>query len=305
MLFVVAVMFLTKIIIETPLIFDAFLLMLALVGAYEMTKILNGIGRTHHNYLVIAFPLLAYVLMFLGITLKWPALAIILSIVGLVVLLTLASALITLLSIAHTENEMRVYKVRTSKLTYAFQKGLNGILGYAYPSILILLLVPMNHLGDLGYIFGEVVNANLASIIFLALCFFIPGICDTFAYFTGGIIGGKKLAPAISPKKTISGAVGGVLWTVLLIIVLFLVFSSIPTFASVFMDLGITWWSVAILALLGAVACVIGDLFESLLKRKAGIKDSGEIFPGHGGMLDRLDGFMFVAVVVFVFVLIL
>ena len=305
MAFVVVVMFLTKIIIETPIIFDIFLLLIAVVGAYEFSKILAKTERNNHMYLIVAFPVLAFTLLFLSITLGWSAVICVVSLLGLVFALTLASVLITIFSIAKTENEMRLYKVRTSRLSYAFQKAMNGVLGYVYPSVLLLLLMPINHMADLQNVFGTLTNPNLASVVFLAICFLIPAVCDTFAYFTGGIIGGKKLAPTISPKKTISGAVGGVVWTALLMVVIFLVFNSIPEFAALFMELGLAWWGVALLAIVGAVACIVGDLFESWMKRKADVKDSGEIFPGHGGMLDRIDGFLFVAPIILILLFIL
>lgn len=305
MAFVVVVMFLTKIIIETPIIFDIFLVLIALVGAYEYSKILSKSGRNNHMYLIMAFPVLAYGLLMLAILLGWSAIITIVSLISLIAILTITSVVITLISVASTENEMRLYKIRTSKLSYAFQKAMNGILGYIYPSVLILLLVPVNHLADLSSVFGTLSNANLASIIFLAMCFLIPCICDTFAYFMGGLIGGKKLAPTISPKKTISGAVGGVVWTALLMIVLFLIFSSIPEFSAIFMELGLEWWAIGILAVIGAIVCIVGDLFESFMKRKADVKDSGEIFPGHGGMLDRIDGFLFITPIILVLLFIL
>ena len=305
MAFVVVVMFLTKIIIETPIIFDVFLALIATVGAYEFAKILAKAGRVNHKLIITIFPVFAFTLLVLAIILKWSAIITVVSLVGLIALFTIASALITLFSIAKTENEMRLYKIRTSRFSYAVQKAMNGILGFTYPSILLLLLVPINHFADLQSVFGTITSANLASIVFLAICFLIPCICDTFAYFMGGIIGGKKLAPSISPKKTISGAIGGVIWTALLLVVLFLVFNSIPVFAELFLELGLTWWLVALIAVIGAGLCIIGDLFESWMKRKADVKDSGEIFPGHGGMLDRIDGFLFVAPIILVLLFIL
>jgi len=105
---------------------------------------------------------------------------------------------------------------------------------------------------------------------------------DIGAYFTGRAIGGPKLAPSISPKKTISGLVGGVVSAALLA----------GAWAS-FVDLPLLLlW----LAAPFAVAAQLGDLFESGLKRRAGVKDSGTWLPGHGGLLDRLDGLVPVAV---------
>lgn len=105
---------------------------------------------------------------------------------------------------------------------------------------------------------------------------------DIGAYFAGRAIGGPKLAPSISPNKTMAGLVGGV--------------ASAAIFAGAWvyyvqMPAKLLW-----LAALFAVAAQLGDLFESGLKRRAGVKDSGTWLPGHGGLLDRLDGLVPVAV---------
>lgn len=111
---------------------------------------------------------------------------------------------------------------------------------------------------------------------------------DTAAYFTGKRFGKAKLAPQISPNKTIAGVYGALGCGAL-----------IAAVAGWLLDLrGIALVALIALALLTVVASVIGDLFESLVKRQAGVKDSGNLFPGHGGMFDRLDG-VFAALPVF------
>ena len=103
---------------------------------------------------------------------------------------------------------------------------------------------------------------------------------DIGAYFAGRTIGGPKLAPSISPNKTWAGLCGGVLAAAL--------------FGAVMNHFGLGWRLAALTPLL-AVLAQIGDLYESHLKRRAGVKDSGNILPGHGGFLDRLDGLVPVA----------
>ena len=101
---------------------------------------------------------------------------------------------------------------------------------------------------------------------------------DTGAYFAGRALGRHKLAPSVSPGKTIEGLVGGLL---LALLVTFLV----ATWAPVAGHKGL----LLLVAAVTVLASVLGDLFESMLKRQAGIKDSGRMLPGHGGMLDRID----------------
>jgi phosphatidate cytidylyltransferase len=114
-------------------------------------------------------------------------------------------------------------------------------------------------------------------------------VSDTAQYYTGRAVGRRPLAPAISPKKTVEGAVGGFLCGAL-----------------VLAALG-AWWvpsvPVALRAALGATVValgIIGDLFESMLKRSAGVKDSSTLIPGHGGVLDRIDALLFAAPIYYV-----
>lgn len=112
--------------------------------------------------------------------------------------------------------------------------------------------------------------------------FIVTWATDIGAFFVGRAYGGPKLAPLISPNKTISGLIGGVAAATLL--------------GGVWVQLTKLHWGWLLLAPLFAFAAALGDLFESWLKRKAGVKDAGAIIPGHGGVLDRLDGLVPVAV---------
>lgn len=111
---------------------------------------------------------------------------------------------------------------------------------------------------------------------------------DTGAYFAGRAIGGPKIAPSISPSKTWAGLGGGMLASALTMIAVFEYDADYPAL----------WW--VMFAVLGACLAVMaqaGDFLESGMKRRAGVKDSGHLIPGHGGLLDRLDGLLAVAAV--------
>ena len=131
--------------------------------------------------------------------------------------------------------------------------------------------------------------------ILLALCFAWGG--DSAAYFAGRFFGRHKLAPIVSPHKTVEGAVGGVLGSMVLGILATAIYSGVSgRFVSLTVEVNIRHY--LLIALLGAVASVLGilgDLFASAIKRQVGIKDYGTIFPGHGGILDRFDSVMFIA----------
>lgn len=113
---------------------------------------------------------------------------------------------------------------------------------------------------------------------------------DTAAYFVGKRLGNKKLAPRLSPGKTVEGALGGLAGSVLGAAVVYLFYPSAP------------FHLFAVLGLLVGVSGLLGDLFESSLKRTAGLKDTGYIIPGHGGVLDRFDSMLFAAPAAYYFV---
>ena len=119
-----------------------------------------------------------------------------------------------------------------------------------------------------------------AATVLFVLC--VVWASDIGAYMVGRLVGGAKLAPAISPGKTRSGAVGGLLAAVAVGLV------------AAGLDGGRYGSAAAIAALLG-VAAQAGDLFESWIKRQVGVKDSGHLIPGHGGLLDRVDAVLFAA----------
>jgi phosphatidate cytidylyltransferase len=120
--------------------------------------------------------------------------------------------------------------------------------------------------------------------IAMVLLFAIVWTTDVFAYFAGRAIGGPKLAPAISPKKTWAGAIAGALVAVIVAIVIASYFGAF--------DKG----TIALIALLLSVCAQLGDLFESWVKRRCGAKDASTLIPGHGGVMDRLDGFWAAAI---------
>jgi CDP-diglyceride synthetase len=112
--------------------------------------------------------------------------------------------------------------------------------------------------------------------------------CDSGAYFVGSLFGRHKLIPHISPGKTWEGLVGGVAGAVLAALLL-----------SGLLKIG--WEAAILLGVILCVAAVTGDLCESFIKRACGVKDSGNIIPGHGGVLDRVDSILFVTLAVYLF----
>ena len=154
------------------------------------------------------------------------------------------------------------------------------LFGCLYASALLAFLIPIRH------------GANAANQPFAYLCLtlfplVITWIGDTAAMAVGIKVGGPKLAPVLSPNKTRSGAVGGFVGSILTALALgLLVLNRVGWNFTI-------WQLVAVGAVVGVVAQV-GDVAESLFKREAGVKDSSNLIPGHGGVLDRLDSLYFV-----------
>lgn len=119
-------------------------------------------------------------------------------------------------------------------------------------------------------------------------------VTDVFAYFTGRLLGKHKLMPNTSPKKTVEGSIGGMVFCVAL-------FVGYGAFLNHFTDTHIDLLLVAGVGLVASVVSQIGDLSMSVIKRTYGIKDYGKLFPGHGGVLDRFDSILAVATVLALF----
>jgi len=128
-----------------------------------------------------------------------------------------------------------------------------------------------------------VLRSDERGFLVIMLLFAIVWATDIAAYFAGRALGGPKLMPQVSPKKTWSGALAGIVAAILVAV-------AIARFAGL---VGLV--PIAILAVLLSVVAQAGDLFESALKRRFGAKDSSQLIPGHGGLMDRLDGFVVAA----------
>ena len=173
-----------------------------------------------------------------------------------------------------------------------------------YPIVLLSIFFLINGKTTLG---DNPVNENYGDMIGIILALFIPVFTDTFAYFTGMAIGGKKLCPEISPKKTIAGAVGGIVGGIAASVMVFLLFDFYGVFDSMknvnvhalTTNMNVSLAIYMVIGLVGAVVSEVGDLAASWIKRRAGIKDFGKIFPGHGGIMDRLDSILFVLPIIY------
>ena len=175
------------------------------------------------------------------------------------------------------------------------------LLSAVYPTVLLVMLVLTNHVETTDTMSNYAFNSSLA----MVLIFVVSPCADVFAYLFGRFLRAKfpkKMAEKISPNKTIVGGVGGIVGGIVGAFAVYFCYNAIcGSFEN-----AVVWLPVyGVIGIFGALATEFGDLVESAIKRKVGLKDMGKLLPGHGGVLDRIDGTLFATVPVYwIFVLI-
>ena len=162
-----------------------------------------------------------------------------------------------------------------------------------YPGIFYMVLMELLRLGN---------RAEIT--VALVLAFFSASVNDVFALFSGLLFGKHKLSPELSPKKTVEGSIGGLIFSMLFSMavpsLVGLIFGADPIFARGLAALPPAW-AFALLGLVCGALSQVGDLTASMIKRHCGVKDFGTILPGHGGIMDRMDGILFSAAACYIF----
>ncbi len=130
--------------------------------------------------------------------------------------------------------------------------------------------------------------------LYILLCCVAAWISDSCAYFAGRAFGKHKMAPQISPHKTIEGAVGGVAGCCIFFVLTCFIYQQYQLHVN-HITITCSWGKIAVIAVFCSLVSIVGDLMASVVKRQTGIKDFGKIMPGHGGIMDRFDSFLFVA----------
>ncbi len=260
-------------------IFDLFIISVTFVASFEICNMIEANKRKVNKLLASMYCIVNYVVLLLCLGKVEFYMVLFIEIAAL-----FGYWIISLL--------VEFFKDRNAPTKQHMITSLNTLLACVYPSFFFCLLLNFNH--------ADIYAGKYFSLIFIILIFAITWLTDTFAYLVGRTFKGPKLAPKISPNKTISGAVGGLLGGIVGALLLYLIANCIPAFEAVMFMYGLKWWHFLIIGMIGSAFGQMGDLFESKLKRNAGIKDSGSIFPGHGGMLDRIDAMIFVSTFVYV-----
>lgn len=243
---------------------------------------------------------------------------------SLPVLIDIAMAIVCSVSVgefAYATKTLRQYHLSIPSLIFAaaypmlMTYGYGSILLYAYAAFMLSMTILFHKkitFKEFAYIFSMTViitlfactivsmkNRDTAHVSFyFILSLGLPWLADIGAYFTGSFIGKHKLCPNISPKKTIEGAIGGTVVCMGATCLLAWIFTTFFYGGKT----EVNYISLIVLAFLGSLFSILGDLSFSLVKRTFNIKDYGNIFPGHGGMLDRFDSVIFVSPLILIYI---
>ena len=284
-------------------LFDAVVCVISLFCAYEFCKLLNLKGTHSCIYSALAVPCLIFV----GHTISFALNLDVYLYSAIQISILLVVLVVTTISYVFAKSEKLdefCKENNISRLKYGCNVGLSSFFNFIYPSVMLLGLMLLNRIDVIGGSLTKTFNGNLAWVA-LGLTFLIPVVSDTFAMFGGMLFKGPKLCPKVSPNKTISGSITAILLTSGACVGAFYLFSLSETLFAGFSALGIEFWHFLLLGFFGSIVCQIGDLFESYIKRKANVKDSSNLIPGHGGFLDRFDSHIFNAPFVLVFFVLL
>jgi len=269
-------------------IFDALLCLVIIISANEVARVFNRSGRNNDSLLITIFPVLNYILFYILLLNNFKIGYILLLSLALIVTLMIVEIVITLIIKNKLIKEYEEHKIYNSFKKFCINRVLLTGFIMLYPAFILSGMYYMNHILNFEYLNLTTKYANINISLFLLLITIITTIAnDTFAYFIGSSLKGPKLCPLISPNKTISGAIGGLLGGIILgfgvygIFAIFGIAEIIPAYL------------IVIYTILAGIVSQLGDIFASIIKRKARTKDYSSIFPGHGGFMDRLDGISF------------
>ena len=284
-------------------VFDFIIFGISIVATIEFRKLQLKAGYPSFDYCPEIACFLVFVATFTGCICGLPviwtlAISLLVVVVFYLVVLIVSCAFFT----KELENdEFRIACDMTVK-KFALFKSNNTLICMIYPTLPLFFAYLINHISNIGFVVFEQNTKGVPMGLFgLVLLFFICCLTDTFAMLFGTLIGGKIILPKVSPKKTISGCCFGLLGGVVGALATYFIFYAF--FPNVFIISN--WWKIILVGLSGSLLAEVGDFFESYCKRKAGVKDAGNFFRSHGGVLDRLDSVLFCAPLIFVCILFL
>lgn len=265
----------------TPYIFDACFIIISSFASFEIAKCLNLRNKGVYSYFSLIYPVLIYSAFLIPFLLNFSWWWILIFQIWLFVL-----AFVVLCIMAASKKQ---------KMSTVFWT----LFTFIYPAYLLMFFYLVNHSAALFKTSADI--GLLGCVLVLG----ISPIVDSAAMFTGMLLKGPKIWVKASPNKTVSGFLGGLVFGTLAGMIIFWIFNAFSPFTQLFSSYMVKLWHFAIIGFVGAGLTQLGDLLESLFKRKTGVKDTGNVFPGHGGFMDRVDGWCLNVIAVYIFLFIL
>ncbi len=301
---IVVLLFVTR--IWTPVVFDLAFGALAVLACIEVSRVAYQAGKFNNIYFVATYPAILYLITMLFLNKHYSYKYYIVAFLVVMLVYFLAIFILTLATTKSTIDEMGKVGYKRKKVNFALDKAMFSLALIVYPALLFIAIIGLNHLTEIPvFVAVDGVSTAIISTFALVLTFAITMVCDSMAMVTGMIFKGKKLCPKISPNKTISGAIGGLVGGMVSALVVYAIFAQNTSFVSDFSAIGGSIWHIVVIGLIGSIISQIGDITASALKRQAGVKDYGNLFPGHGGAMDRVDGLIFNAAFILIYFVIL
>ena len=269
----------------SPLFFDAYVLIIMYGAIYEMFKV-HQIANKQADFITLCFvPAIACAIFNLEKDFSKA-----LVYIGLLALAVMIVVLVEEIIEFANDRKYGTTERNVSVLNQTlFHKTKATMMVFAYPILPLLILMALNHIAyDLAYV--GIITAFAVSML-----------TDTCAYFVGRLFGKRKFIPEVSPNKTVAGVVGGFVGGLVGALACYFIFYYTDLFAlASYASMGALISSFILIGILGSFINQLGDLLASAYKRKNNIKDFSNVFPGHGGFMDRVDGLMFVASFIYV-----
>ena len=266
--------------------FDAFALAIILASVYEVVTAGRKNGKKILLPVVFAYPIVLGLIYILSVDIKD-------------IMLNQVLALLIVFAILIAYELINNYVLRKAGKVESDQDKLNKSLLNTTKDTFEILIYPTTLL---GFLFGINHLGLYVGYVAIIMMFMITMMTDIFAYCFGCLIRGPRMAPEISPKKSIAGMVFGAVGGLVAAGLGYLFFVHLGWFGNALgcLDSAKQIIIFVILGIVGTFLTQFGDLVASAYKRKTGVKDFGKIFPGHGGFMDRVDGLMFTAALVYV-----
>ena len=264
-------------------IFDTFIAVIGIVGALEMCNMMEKRNIKVSRFLCGMFIVMLYLAVILALN---SGAELYRALINIALVFVMYAAFIFIYELCINKE---------NRVGQAFDIMINSLKVMVYPSLLLAVFFIINHIEAFT---GLAIKVPYLSFILIVFIWGIALLSDTFAYLVGSTLRGPKLCPKISPNKSWSGAIGGVIGGVLMGVITYVIIKNVPSMSIILTGTHINLAWLMILGGVGSAVSQVGDIFESYLKRKANVKDSGNFMPGHGGMLDRVDALMFALVFV-------